>query len=90
MAFATSNVKRYVFGTLNVVAGDWTGSVGDNAGSVTVEGARVYLAEFSIQDSTTPLEKADVYNASVGTTTTTLSIRYNRTVATGRFLVISA
>lgn len=90
MAFATTNIRRNVFGTLGVVTGDWTGSAGDNAGSITVEGARVYLAEFSIQDTDTPLEKADVYNASTSDAKTTLSIRYNRTVTAGRFLIVAA
>jgi hypothetical protein len=46
MAFATSNVRRSVFGDLKVTAGDWTGSAGDANGTIAVEGGRVYLSEF--------------------------------------------
>lgn len=47
MPFATSNIRRTnLGGGLKLTAGQWTGDVGDAAGTVTVQGGAVYGAEF--------------------------------------------
>lgn len=90
MAFATSNVQRSVFGNLNVTRGDWTGTMGDAAGSLTVGGGRVYLAEFSVQAASTPVERVPVSVAAASGNTSTLTIHNRMTVTRGRFLIIHA
>jgi hypothetical protein len=92
MAFATSNVRKSAFGDLKVTAGDWTGSAGDSNGTLNVEGGRVYLARFDSQDSTNgPEQEIPVFiSTNAGTGVITLSIANRATVATGRFLIISA
>lgn len=90
MAFATSNVKANYFGSLNVTTGDWSGSIGDAAGTITVKGGRVYLANFMSQDATTPQAVEFQVSSSVSGTTTTLTVNNVETVVNGRFLIISA
>jgi hypothetical protein len=88
MAFATSNVRRGVMGDLKVTAGDWTGAAGDASGTITVEGGRVYGAEISAGDATTPSE-AVPYTYAAGTNTNTVIVTiHNRSLATqGRFVI---
>ena len=89
MAVATANVRRSVFGNLKVTAGDWTSSSGDAAGTIGVEGGRVYLAEFSIQDTDSPSEKP-LHSVSTSGNVTTVSWYPHDNVTTGRFLIIHA
>lgn len=91
MAFATANVRRSVFGNLKVTAGDWTGSVGDGSGTVGVEGGRVYLADFTDQKSTGgPTSSPFHTHVSTSGAVTTVTVKYNEAVASGRFLIIHA
>lgn len=91
MAFATSNIRKSVFGDLKVTAGDWTGSAGDANGTFTVEGGRVYTAEFNTQDSNNgPTQEINAFVSSTGTNTITVSIPNRSTVVTGRFIIIHA
>jgi hypothetical protein len=91
MAFATTNVRRSAFGDLKVTAGDWTGSQGDDNGTVTVEGGRVYLHEFVSQDTNNgPDQWIPTFVSSTGTATITVSVPNRQTVAKGRFLIIHA
>jgi hypothetical protein len=89
MAFATANVQRSVFGDLNVTYGDWTGAEGDAAGTIGVEGGRVYQALFTSQDSSGAIQIAPC-RVSVSTTgqVTTVTVYNQETVTTGRFLII--
>lgn len=87
MAFATSNVKKDYFGSLKVITGDWTGSVGDAAGSISVEGGRVYLAEFNQQKTGARQERVPI-SVSVGEKTTTISVYNQAEVSAGRFIII--
>lgn len=90
MAFATANVRKSAFGDLKVTAGDWTVSAGDAAGTIGVEGGRVYLAEFSVQDTDTPTGgKVNISPSTTGNVTT-VTVYHNETVTTGRFLIIHA
>lgn len=91
MAFATSNVRKSAFGDLKVTAGDWTGSVGDANGTLAVEGGRVYLSEFTSQDSSNgPGQEISSFISTTGSNTITLSIANRQTVAAGRFIIIHA
>lgn len=89
MAFATTNVRKSVFGDLKVTAGDWTGTVGDAPGTIGVEGGRVYHANFTIQDTDSPTAYVPVSISTSGAVTT-VSAYYHETVTTGRFLIIHA
>ena len=89
MAFATANVRRSVFGNLKVTAGDWTANQGDTPGTIGVEGGRVYVAEFSIQDTDSPSEKP-LHSVSTSGNVTTVTVYHHDNVTTGRFLIIHA
>lgn len=90
MAFATSNVRRSAFGDLKVTAGDWTGSAADASGTFAVEGGRVYFAQFSIEDPSTPTQSVPWECAAASGSTSTLTIHNRNTVARGRFVIIHA
>lgn len=93
MAFATSNVRRSAFGDLKVTAGDWSGSQGDNNGTFTVEGGRVYSHEFVSQDSTNGPDQwipTFIFSVNASSSTITLSIPNRQNVVLGRFLIIHA
>lgn len=90
MAFSTSNVNKSYFGNLKVVVGDWTGGVGDAAGTVTVEGGRVYLAEFTDQDASTPYQIEIPVSIASANATSTVTVYNQSSVTVGRFIVISS
>jgi hypothetical protein len=90
MAFATANVRKSAFGDLKVTAGDWTGSLGDANGSVAVEGGRVYLAEFTSQDTSNGPGQEIGISVSTSGGVTTVSVANRQTVASGRFIIIHA
>lgn len=90
MAFATQNVRTTVFGNLRVTYGDWTGSVGDAPGTVTVAGGRVYLADFNDLDGGTPTMIRVPVSISSSGSTTTVTVDNQASVTTGQFLIISA
>lgn len=91
MAFATSNVNKTVFGNLKVTYGDWSGSVADTAGSIGVEGGRVYLANFSSQDSSGAQIMWPVkVSGSTSGATTTVTVYNTAAVTAGRFIIIHA
>ena len=57
MAFATSNIKSCSLGgSVKLTTGDWTGAVGDAAGSLVVAGGKVYGKEFMTNLSSGPQE----------------------------------
>jgi hypothetical protein len=91
MAFSVSNVRRGTIGDLTLVAGDWTGSLGDDNGTYFKQRGRTYLATFTSFDSGNgPRQENPV---SVGTNVgnaTPVSIGNRNSVSTGRFLVIDA
>jgi hypothetical protein len=89
MAFATANVRRSVFGDMNITAGDWTASEGDAAGTIGVEGGRVYMANFTSQDSSGNIQIAPCrVSVSTSGNVTTVTVYHQETVTTGRFLII--
>lgn len=85
MAFATSNVNRDNAGSLNVVRGSWTGTVGDAAG--TVEG-RGYCVDAVFQDnnSASPGQNIPV-RISNSSGTWTVTVPYEATVTAGTFSI---
>lgn len=90
MAFTTSNVQGgSAFGPLKFYCGDYSGTAGDAAGTITLNGGRVYTALFSNQDNTSPTEDPDT-NISVSGQTITITVGNHQTVTNGRFLIIYA
>lgn len=90
MAFATSNVQKTYFGNLNVTYGDWSGAAGDAAGTIGVEGGRVLLCNFSVQDTRSPGSWIVPVSPSTSGGVTTITVYYHDTVTTGRFIIIHA
>lgn len=90
MAFATQNVQKSYFGNLKITYGDWTGSVNDVAGTIAVEGGRVYLAEFTDQDGSQPYQIEVPVSVSSSNAITTVTVYNQSTVTLGRFIIVSA
>lgn len=88
MAFATSNVRRDSFGALKVTYGDWSAAVGDPAGTIGVAGGRVWLANFSDQDTSGPVGHAVNTSPSTSGEVTTVTVYHQSDVTTGRFIII--
>lgn len=88
MAFSTTNVQiANIAGPVKVYCGDWSGTVGDAPGTITLNGGRVYLAEFRSEDIGSPQEEPDSA-VSVSGSTLTLSVYNHQTVVNGRFIII--
>jgi len=90
MALATTNIRSGAFGDLKVYAGDWTGSSGDAAGTITLKGGRVYLVNVYNQDDTSQEDRPTPCAVSVSSGTITVTIYNKSTVTLGRFLIIYA
>lgn len=88
MAFTTTNVQRTYFGNLKVTRGDWSGLQGDAAGSIGVEGGRVWLAQFNAQISSGPYQEEIPYSISTSGDVTTLTVYYTAPVTAGTFIII--
>ena len=88
MAFAAANVNSTVFGNLRVTYGDWSSSVGDASGTVTVQGGRVYQALFTNQDTESPTYTPIPCSVSVSSGLATVTVYPQDTVTAGRFLII--
>lgn len=87
MAFATANVRSGVQGSLKVYAGDWSGSVGDASGTVTLNGGRVYHCNFQNQDADATKEVIDPTITYSGSTIT-INIGNKQTVTNGVFYIV--
>lgn len=87
MAFTTANSRIMSSGNLKVFAGDWTGSVGDATGTVTLQGGRVYGASFSIQDGSSQEDTPVPYSTSISGDTITISVFNKSNVTSGRFII---
>ena len=88
MAFATSNVQRTNIGNLKTTRGDWTGAVGDAAGSFGVEGGRVYFCNFNMQVSSGAYVESVPYSVSVSGAVATITVYYQNAVTAGEFLIV--
>jgi hypothetical protein len=85
MSFATSNVVRDNMGTINALRGNWTGSVGDDVGTITGSGYAT-SAEFDANLSTTPGEDV-VTRISNSSGTWTVTILNHQNVTNGSFVI---
>lgn len=85
MAFATSNVVRENFGSINVMRGNWSGTAGDDAGSIVGNGYALD-AEFDTNSSTGPggVVPARVSNSSG---VWTVTVPFQQTVTNGSFKI---
>lgn len=92
MAFSTSNVQTgRIFGGVNTYIGDWSGSAGDAAGTITLGGGRVYLAHFESQDASGgPVELVPCSVSVNGTGVITLTVNNHDSVTLGRFFIVYA
>lgn len=90
MAFNVSNQQTTVIGNLRATYGDWTGSVADTAGTVTVAGGRVWCAWLSGQDSSGPYIAPFICPFSVSTSGAVSTITFYNLdqVTQGRFFII--
>jgi len=89
MAFSTSNIKtRNQGGGLRVTTGDWTGALGDSAGTITVQGGRVFACEVTPQDTGEAWERV-MWTAAAGSAANTMAVTvYNfLPITTGRFII---
>ena len=93
MAFATTNVKKSIFGNMKVLVGNWSGLAGDAPGTVQVEGGQVYLAYFNAlvpNASTQVPAQIGIESAVSGTTGVVTVTVYNQGLVTaGTFIIIS-
>lgn len=90
MAFATTNVKKTVFGNLKVMVGNWTGSAGDAPGTIQAEGGQIYLSNF-MPNATSGPSMAETFTSPSGTAgIVTLTVYNQGTVTAGTFIIISA
>ena len=83
MAFATASVGRENGGTVNILRGSWTGSVGDSEGTVTGRGYAT-SADFSTNLTSGPDNRipARISNSSG---VWTVTVPYNQAVTAGTF-----
>ena len=89
-ALSTTNVQKSYFGNLKVTYGEWTATEGDAGATITLEGGRVWSANFSSLDSSgtiSPYPCRVSVSGTAGIITMTV-YAIGETVTTGRFLVI--
>lgn len=86
MAFATTNVVARNGGTVRVMTGNWSATVGDTPGTIVIGAANVINAVFDPRLSTGPSE-----SCAIGTSTssgqTTVTVYHKQTVANGVFKI---
>lgn len=85
MAFATSNLSRENYGSVNVLRGNWTGTVGDAAGTVTVAGGAVFSAHFEDNLTSGPDQGLVPVSVSTSSGQSTVSVYNHATVTSGTF-----
>lgn len=88
MAFATTNIQSGVFGNMKYYAGDWSGSVGDASGTITLNGARVYLPIVYNQDAASTEDRPTPVDITASGSTITVTVHNHSNVTNGRFLFI--
>jgi len=91
MAFAiTGQTSVNLGGGLIITTGQWTGAVGDAAGTLSVRGGAVMLKNFYLNDASgyaDPVPVVDVTGALAGTRD--LTIYNNVTCTAGTFVILS-
>ena len=90
MAFTTSNLTYSPLGVRSCVQGDWTGNIGDAAGTLQLAGGRVYEANFETQATSPggPTANKVPVGISINAPYITLQIYNHEDVTAGRFQVI--
>lgn len=90
MAFSATNVQTARFGNLKVTYGDWSCALGDTAGTVGVEGGRVYDAVFNTNTASGQIPPAGALNWSYTTSGDVSTVTVNNQIAAtgGTFLII--
>ena len=90
MAFATSNQQTSYFGNMKITYGQWSGADADAAGTLTVQGGQVWLAEFVSQDSSGKYEPAQLkYSVSGTAGILTITVYNLAAVTNGRYLIVT-
>ena len=87
MAFATSNVRQVSLGSLQGLVGDWTGSAGDDNGTIQVPGGRVWLVHVYNQDNQSQEDRPTPCYVS-SSDPQTVSVANRSDVTNGRFMII--
>lgn len=88
MAFSTTNVQTATLaGGIKFYAGDWSGTVGDAPGTITLAGGRVYSHSFRNADTGSPGEEPDA-TETIAAGIITLTVYNHQTITNGRFLII--
>lgn len=87
MAFATTNVQTGTTGSLKFYCGDWTGTVGDTSGTVTLNGGRIYERQFVDESASSPAEYTQTSVSQSGSTIT-ITVHNHKTVTAGRFYIV--
>lgn len=91
MAFATSNVQTESVGKLRMTYGQWTGSLGDAAGSLTVGGGQMWFSAFNTNLASGPQQVDPVVATPSGTAgILTLTIPNQNAVTAGTFIVLTS
>ena len=91
MAFAATNIKSCSLGgAVKLTTGDWTGAVGDAAGSLEVAGGKVYGAQFLTNLSSGPQEAVIKESHSGTAGILTFGVDNSTTVTDGTFHIIHA
>ena len=91
MPFATSNIKSAsIGGALKLTVGDWTGSVADAAGSMTVAAGKVYAAQFLPNTTTGPSLPSIQISPSGTAGIVTITVYNTMAVTAGTFSIIHA
>ena len=91
MAFATSNVKSAsIGGGFKLTVGDWTGSAGDAAGTLTVAAGKVYHAQFLPNITSGNYQPAIGVSPSGTAGIVTVTVYNSAAVTAGTFSIVSA
>lgn len=90
MAFSTSNVIGGPLGNRFKLEGDWSGNIGDAAGTLQLAGGRVYEANFETQATSPggPTANKVPVGIVVAAPYITLQIYNHEDVTAGRFTVV--
>jgi len=83
-----TNVQTASLGPLKVTFGDWTFTEAAASETIGVSGGRVYLAEFTSQDSSGALKERIRHSVSLSGNVTTVTVYGQEGVTTGQFLII--
>jgi len=91
MAFATTNIKSCSLGgAVKLTTGDWTGAVGDAAGTLGLAAGKVYGAQFLTNLTTGPQEPVIRFSPSGTAGIVTLTVNNDMAVTAGTFSIIHA